>query len=622
MRGTISIEKAVTPIPLIVGASRAENNRRKQAQCNVMQRNGEKLLMTVHALRSDDSSADPEATLGAAAASDASAWLGQLVRTLKTCRLYDKNNPTVIRFREDLATSLITLIGRVGALRLEVGTSTLVWSGNEVLVAQARNDNLAGVLHRDGIRVLSLEPGIEARELDALVDLILMVTGPTPGEDDLVTLLWDADLPHVTIETVPLDGEADGGSMEDSEESPVAAWPTQESGGVPAPMEGGAPEADPSRSDDWTTGDCSDGPEQSFDELESQALSEIARFQQEQEAWESESIVIEALRFLEDCFANDLTDDDRHELAAFIPRVLRESLALGDWSSATAALRMVRTCDPQWTGEQFTRDLCGPLAMTTRQAVSALDRQNKEEGVESFLVFARQFGAPLAEWLMHVLAASQDKRVRRPLARTIGELLAGQPERVLPWLSDERWYVVRNAVHILGWIGGNSLAEHLRPVAEHPESRVRREVAATLSQCDNAVSRPALMAMLDRADQDLFGTILHQLAQDDDDAITEKLLALMRDEAFRGRSNKERRALFLALASRGERILPMLEEELFSGGTLFHRRHPDHAAIALCIARIGTPAARAILERGLHSKNTSVRKACLISGASEDGNDD
>jgi hypothetical protein len=38
-----------------------------------------------------------------AAVRDVAAWLSHLVRTLKTCRLYDSNNPTVVRFREELA---------------------------------------------------------------------------------------------------------------------------------------------------------------------------------------------------------------------------------------------------------------------------------------------------------------------------------------------------------------------------------------------------------------------------------------------------------------------------------------------------------------------------------------
>ena len=217
---------------------------------------------------------------------------------------------------------------------------------------------------------------------------------------------------------------------------------------------------------------------------------------------------------------------------------------------------------------------------------------------------------------MHVLAESQQMRVRRPLARMIAELLADHPEPVIPWLSDPRWYVVRNAVHILGWIGGSGIAASLRAVAEHSEPRVQREVVAALSQIEQVASRPILMNMLQSADPELFGTILHQLTMDHDESIAEVLQELLRHPSFGARSAEERRALFMALSTRGDEVLQALEAELNRGGLFLRRPDADRQAIALCIARIGTASARAILERGLHSNLGAVRKACVIAGAS------
>ena len=118
---------------------------------------------------------DPAVTL------EVAAWVGRLVRTLKTCRLYDEANPTVVRFREDLATSLTAFLSGRDGLRLDVGSSTLSHSGQIVQIARSREDNLAGVLHRDGIRSLTIASGIDASELDTLVDLLLKVTSPAGG---------------------------------------------------------------------------------------------------------------------------------------------------------------------------------------------------------------------------------------------------------------------------------------------------------------------------------------------------------------------------------------------------------------------------------------------------------
>src|SRR5262245_27332716 len=90
---------------------------------------------------------------------EAAAWITQLLRTLKTCRLYDEANPTVVRFREELAAALVGHLSRHGALRIEVSPHTLSLDGHTLHTARSRDDNLAGVLHRDGIRLLALEPG-------------------------------------------------------------------------------------------------------------------------------------------------------------------------------------------------------------------------------------------------------------------------------------------------------------------------------------------------------------------------------------------------------------------------------------------------------------------------------
>src|SRR6185503_9616436 len=186
------------------------------------------MATTAHESASDDSR-HPD-TPDPAGVHEAAAWVTQLLRTLKTCRLYDEANPTVVRFREELTNALGPLLARCGTFRLEVGSNTLSWCGQTLQTARSRDENLAGVLHRDGIRVLALDAGIETREVNALLDQILHVTGPDSGEDDLATLLWDANLPHVTVETVPLEDEVDGASEDDPESTPPLSWPRQEAG--------------------------------------------------------------------------------------------------------------------------------------------------------------------------------------------------------------------------------------------------------------------------------------------------------------------------------------------------------------------------------------------------------
>ena len=103
---------------------------------------------------------EPRDAVDPAAMAEVTAWVGQLARALKTSRLYDDANPAVVRIREDLTRSLTEWLQRHGALQLHAGTHTLAYLGHEVHATRSGEDAIAPVLHRDGIRALTLEPGI------------------------------------------------------------------------------------------------------------------------------------------------------------------------------------------------------------------------------------------------------------------------------------------------------------------------------------------------------------------------------------------------------------------------------------------------------------------------------
>jgi HEAT repeat protein len=85
----------------------------------------------------------------------------------------------------------------------------------------------------------------------------------------------------------------------------------------------------------------------------------------------------------------------------------------------------------------------------------------------------------------------------------------------------------------------------------------------------------------------------------------------MMEEGFGERADTERHAVYSALSlTAGDEVLPELEAELHKTTWFSRSLEPHRQAIARCLARIGTPLARMILERGGQSKRAPVRKAC------------
>jgi hypothetical protein len=415
------------------------------------------------------------------------AWVNQLGRTLKTCRLYDGNNPTVIRFREELHASLVRLLEEHGDFTLKFSPEDVLFEEHSLYPARSRDDNLALPFHRDGIRGLTFSPGVESSEVDVLLDSVLQVSGQNFGQDDLVTLLWEAGLEHIDVDYVPSDGDIGGGEVSGAEPTATVPWPQggfdpedSEESSAPVAVEGEEPGT---RSDDWTTGELTVEIEAAFAELDGMSAWELERFSREFAAEHEVSPTTTALAIIRAAMSSEITAEDRAEIQQFTPRLLRLALSRGGWLEAREAIALLRG-DGGVDLAGLVQEMLQPISISG--LVEHLDQQEAQSMLD-FIEFAKALGDHGIDLLNGVLGESQQRRNRRLLAEAIAGLCRDNPERLAPYLNDRRWYVVRNIVHILGWIGGNSIVGMLRTALKHPEPRVRYEVVAAMGQVEPAV---------------------------------------------------------------------------------------------------------------------------------------
>ncbi|HTR96294.1 MAG TPA: HEAT repeat domain-containing protein, partial [Candidatus Acidoferrales bacterium] len=405
--------------------------------------------------------------------------------------------------------------------------------------------------------------------------------------------------------TAPAEGEAallpwPSGSAEEAAPPAVASAAESASAGTPT-----------GRSEDWTIGDLTVEVEACFVELDALAPVEAERFRREFTDEHLVSPVTAALAIATACLHSQANDADRQELGHFLPRVLRGAIALGTWADAREALRALRTLErPQWSEATFVQELLQPVSML--RLVERLDTQD-EDGVAGFIAFAHEVGDPGVDLLIIALCESQQRVVRQTLAEAIAQRCRDNPSRLAPWLDDDRWYVVRNMAHILGWIGGPAIVPLLQVALRSTDARVHAEVVAALATLDLKHARPVLVRALDRADTRAFCQILGQLSAARDPATARFLFAFLQQERFGQRPAEERRAIYAALASvGGEEIVPELENELLKGNWFDRTQEIHRQNVARCLARIATPGARAALERGTRSARAPVRQAAQI----------
>jgi hypothetical protein len=113
------------------------------------------------------------------------------------------------------------------------------------------------------------------------------------------------------------------------------------------------------------------------------------------------------------------------------------------------------------------------------------------------------FGDEGVEVLLDVLAEEQDAQRRALLVGALRRTVPDHPKPVVARLSDHRWYVVRNAVVLLGSSGNPSILPRLAQAAQHASAEVRREVPEALANAGGGAAVPHLTRLAIEGPEDL-----------------------------------------------------------------------------------------------------------------------
>lgn len=133
----------------------------------------------------------------------AKSCIDALLRAAKMCSVYPLTHTNTSQAIKYLHESLETFIRAYGELSIEVKKDQLNYTDAVLFQGAARDGEPAYILFRDGIRWLSFLEGIQSEEIEAFIRLLNQYRNlPAEAEDDLVTALWEANLPHIHYKAV------------------------------------------------------------------------------------------------------------------------------------------------------------------------------------------------------------------------------------------------------------------------------------------------------------------------------------------------------------------------------------------------------------------------------------
>ena len=535
------------------------------------------------------------------AAADVSSWLADAARLLAMARRLGVENAETRALQRRLVADLVLNVQRHGPLQLDVTPRSIVMGDDTVFAADHSNAptgerglerELSWILHRDGLRALKLEKGLTEAEAATFLDVLLLAAPGDATDEDLVTMLWESAFAHVGTVTE----EANVVRL-----NPLTGRPG--SAGGPAPV-GSAPLVD-----DWpqVQAPAMDAKRLWVSLRQNEAEAGLtfrdawARERSEPFAAAAEALVLAALR-------DDARPEMLEALAASVVTWTATAVQRSEWEEARGAHELLKRLDP--SGRSSAESLTAALGSLDAHAITErLDEADVREQARLF-AFVVHVGAPALSLLMSVLADSGRSRVRAGATTALTYAFADDPSPLGTWLTDPRWHVVRNIVFVLGQIGGGEVVPYLAVAARHIDARVRRAAIHALGQVPHHLRRSVLLTQLDTGDGRILTASLAMLAREPDARVTEAILTRVRSPEFETRPEEHRVALLSSLADvASDQALPALEELLLRGGW-FAKRSAERTAAARAIVRLATPAAREVLEQGLHHRSEAVREAC------------
>ncbi|HEX5949887.1 MAG TPA: HEAT repeat domain-containing protein [Actinomycetota bacterium] len=127
-----------------------------------------------------------------------------------------------------------------------------------------------------------------------------------------------------------------------------------------------------------------------------------------------------------------------------------------------------------------------------RDLVTELVEAEAEEGAGLVADLLAPFDDLGVDVVLDLLAEEEDRARRARLLGVARRTVRDRVGRVVARLSDPRWYVVRNAVILLGASGRPEALPDIERALRHPTPAVRNEVPAALAAAGGAEAVPAL----------------------------------------------------------------------------------------------------------------------------------
>jgi len=272
------------------------------------------------------------------------------------------------------------------------------------------------------------------------------------------------------------------------------------------------------------------------------------------------------------------------------------------------------------------------LSPTRRQiAQTVLTRLAREEVIEFFISVLCQkeqppkararllsltlcFRGKIERYLMAQLAEENDAQARKILGTALIRLGSSASPILIEYLKDPRWFVVRNAVGILGEIRDQKATSYMVPLLGHKDIRVRRETIRALTKIGGHNAENTLLKILKSEDPEMRRQAILSLGALQSETALPALIDLAVKRDRKGLLRKEKIEAVKALGQIGSPVaVPKLKALLKRSFFWFSTKDSElRAEAALALGRIGAPDACKLLKKAARDRTAAVAQAARL----------
>jgi HEAT repeat protein len=550
-----------------------------------------------------------------------------LVKAIKAKLVYPACSKLPSQFRDEFIQKASEIIAQSEGLDLKITSSSILYSDTPVYESSNRNENLAYIFFRDGITGLNFQPGITADELGRIIDLMAKMMRTIYIDDDLATLLWEANFEHVQYDLID-----DGLEIETFEYSTDK-------------FRSGTPEAGDIESfyvhegqlvfeeSDFDVAKENSGlalrgqayskmPEKSH-----QFLNQISEFGSEEKTQIADTLGTDAgfnhteylITIIFEILGMEKEAPGYVEVLGFIGKALDSLIAGGNFAGASMLLTRMHEL------ANVLKNLKNPRAekidnflfeCASKERIAQLTQalnMLKEIDIQGLKSYLEQLPWAAIDPLISSLGDLTEFRARQAICDILKSLGKDHIELLARGLEDEKWYVVRNMVAIMGEIDNPRVINYLKRTIRHPDYRVRHETVTAAAKFAIEESVDFMILALSDPENKIQLLSLRYLAQKKSKRAFMAVENLIKDKSFRSKPPEQMREIIEVYAELGQaKALPyirtLLGKKLLFGSAMDERLR-IYAAGAL--GKIDLSEAIALLNKLSSGKDGKVAATAL-----------